>query len=161
MDGQGGKCVVAWNSVQRPLYLGGLGIPDFRVMGLALRLCWLSLQRCDSSRPWAELPMATDIVSKAFFRASVTCLVGNGECTLFWEDPWLDVLCIADWVPDLVAAVSTRCHRCRTIASALVNNAWIRDILGALSIPVLVQYLYLMECLVEVQLDQATTNRTI
>jgi hypothetical protein len=40
---QGRRCTVAWNSVQRSLYLGGLGIPDLRVMGLALRLRWLWL----------------------------------------------------------------------------------------------------------------------
>jgi hypothetical protein len=38
---QSGKCVVAWGSVQRPLSVGGLGIPDFKLMGLALRLRWL------------------------------------------------------------------------------------------------------------------------
>jgi hypothetical protein len=64
---QGGKCAVAWNSIQWPLSLGGLSFPDLRVMGLALRLRWLWLQRCDGSRPWAELPIATNSMSKAFF----------------------------------------------------------------------------------------------
>jgi hypothetical protein len=35
---QGGKCVVAWCKVQRPLSLGGLGIKDIRLLGLYLRL---------------------------------------------------------------------------------------------------------------------------
>jgi hypothetical protein len=38
---QRGRCAVAWNSIQRPLYLRGLCIPDLRVMGLVLRLRWL------------------------------------------------------------------------------------------------------------------------
>jgi hypothetical protein len=158
---QRGRCAVAWNSIQRPLYLGGLCIPDLRVMGLVLRLRWLWLQHCDDSRPWAELPVVMDNVSKAFFRASIVCLVGNGERTLFWEEPWLGGLNIADWAPNLVVAVSARCHRSRMVADALANNAWMRDISGALSILVLVQYLQLRERLVDVQLDLATADKTL
>jgi hypothetical protein len=132
------------------LYLGSLGIPDLKVMGLAPRLHWLWLQRCDDSRSWAELPVATNSVSKAFFRTSIVCLVGNGERTLFWEESWLGGLSITDRAPHLVAAVSARCRRSRTVVDVLANNAWIRDILGALSIPVLVQYLQLREHLVDV-----------
>jgi hypothetical protein len=36
-----GKCLMAWNQVQRPLSLGGLGVKDLKLMGHALRLCWL------------------------------------------------------------------------------------------------------------------------
>jgi hypothetical protein len=52
-----------------------------------------------------------------------------------------------------------RCH-C-AVTDALVNNACIRDISGALSILALVQYLHLRECLVDVQLDHATANKTL
>jgi hypothetical protein len=34
-----GKCLVAWDQVQRPLSLGGLGVKDLKLMGRALRLC--------------------------------------------------------------------------------------------------------------------------
>jgi hypothetical protein len=158
---QGGKCVVAWNLVQRLLSLGGLGIPDLRVMGMPLQLCWLWLQQCDHSRPWSKLPVATDNIFKSFFQTLITCLVGNGEETLFWVNPWLDGHCIADWAPDLVAAVGVRCRNCRAIAKALVNNAWIRDIMGALSIRAIVQYFHLRAWLADVQLDPATSDRTL
>jgi hypothetical protein len=102
-----------------------------------------------------------DSVSKAFFRASIVCLVGNGERTLFWEELWLGGLSIADRAPNLVVAVSARCHRSRMVADALANNAWMRDISGALSILVLVQYLQLRERLVDVQLDLATADKTL
>jgi hypothetical protein len=121
------------------LNLGGLGIPDLKVMGLALRLCWLWLQRCDGSKSWSKLPVATGNISKAFFRASISCLVSNGEETLFWEDPCLHRLCIVGRAPDLVAAVSARCRGRRTVPEGLTNDAWMRDITGALSIPVIVQ----------------------
>jgi hypothetical protein len=128
------------------LNLGGLGIPDLKVMGLALRLCWLWLQRCDGSKSWSKLPVATGNIYKAFFRASISCLVSNGEETLFWENPWLDRLCTVGRAPDLVAAVSVR----RTVPEGLTNDAWIRDITGALSIPVIVQYLQLRARLIDV-----------
>jgi hypothetical protein len=32
-----GKSSVAWSRVQRPLHLGGLGIMDLRLLGMALR----------------------------------------------------------------------------------------------------------------------------
>jgi hypothetical protein len=69
---QGGKCSVAWNMVQRSLHLGGLDIPNLRVMGMSLWLRWLWLHWCNNSIPWSELSITIDKLSKAFFRASIT-----------------------------------------------------------------------------------------
>jgi hypothetical protein len=33
---QGGKCTVVWSQVQKPLHLGGLGVPDLKLTGLSL-----------------------------------------------------------------------------------------------------------------------------
>jgi hypothetical protein len=65
----GGKCLVAWDQVQRPLPLGGLGVLDLRLMGMALRLRWLWLQRTEPSRPWGTLPFKSDSLSQSFFIA--------------------------------------------------------------------------------------------
>jgi hypothetical protein len=48
-----GKCIVAWNQIQRLLHLGGLGILDLKRMGMALCLQWLWFWRTDPSRPWS------------------------------------------------------------------------------------------------------------
>jgi hypothetical protein len=45
--------------------------------------------------------------------------------------------------PDLIAAIATRVRRTRMVAEALHDNTWIRDIPGALTVPVLVQYIEL------------------
>jgi hypothetical protein len=87
---QGDKCAIAWSAVQRPLTLGGLGIPDFKLLGMALRLRWLWRQRCDRSQSWATVATREDKAMKALFEASITCVVGDGSSTLFWTDPWLD-----------------------------------------------------------------------
>jgi hypothetical protein len=47
---QNGKCLVAWNRLQRPLHLGGLGIIDLQLLGVALRARWLWLQPTDPGR---------------------------------------------------------------------------------------------------------------
>jgi hypothetical protein len=62
-----------------------------------------------------------------------------------WSDSWLDGKPLSILMPHLVEAMPSRL-RCRhTVASALMNSAWIHNIKGALSIPVLVQYLHLRE----------------
>jgi hypothetical protein len=78
---QKGKCAAAWSTVQKPLPLGGLGIPDFK---------------------------KEDKAMKAFFDASITCVVGDGSSTLFWTDLWLDGQRLGAMAPDLVAAVNDR-----------------------------------------------------
>jgi hypothetical protein len=79
----GGKCLVAWCRVQLLLQLDGQGVPDLKLMGHALRLCWLWLHRNDPAKPWATLPLPEDSTSTSFFNASICCIVGDGHCTLF------------------------------------------------------------------------------
>jgi hypothetical protein len=31
-----------------------------------------------------------------FFKASICCIVRDGEATTFWSDPWLNGHCISD-----------------------------------------------------------------
>jgi hypothetical protein len=86
---QNGKCLVAWPRVQRPLHLGGLGISDLKLMGIALRARWLWLHRTEQHRSWASLSIAADNETRAFFHASVHFILGDGNSFLFWSDPWL------------------------------------------------------------------------
>ena len=48
-------------------------------------------------------------------------------------------------VPHLLAAVSVRAKRNKTVAQALINRAWIRDITGGMTIPVIASYLLLWD----------------
>jgi hypothetical protein len=80
---QPGKYLVAWSRVQCPLHLG---VMDLRLLGGALRVHWLWLQRTDEARPWASLLVHEDAVTKAFFKASILCVLGDGATTLFWTD---------------------------------------------------------------------------
>jgi hypothetical protein len=87
---QGGKCLVAWSRIQRPLELGGLGILDIERMGIALlRLRWLWFRRTYPNRPWSKLPFSVDKCALALFDASLQIVHGNGKDIIFWCDPWL------------------------------------------------------------------------
>jgi hypothetical protein len=134
------KCLVAWSRVQRPLQLGGLGVPDLRVMGRALRLRWLWLQRVDQENPWVALSLREDAVTTTFFHTWTCCVVGDDCSTRFWLDPWLDGYSIVEWALDLFVVVHLRHQKSKMVATALDQNAWLRDIVGALTLPVLLQY---------------------
>jgi hypothetical protein len=55
-----GKCLVAWSSIQWSLALCGLGLLEHKLLGSALRMCWLWLQRMDLGHSWSTLPVRED-----------------------------------------------------------------------------------------------------
>jgi hypothetical protein len=59
---------------------------------------------------------------------------------LLWQDAWRDGCSIADSAPDLVQAVPRHIRSSWTVADTLQNEAWIRDITGPCTVPVLMQY---------------------
>jgi hypothetical protein len=73
---------------------------------------------------------------------------------MFWTDKWLNGQCIADLAPSLFAAISQRRRKQRTVQSALLNQAWIVDIQGSLSVDTITEYIQLWDLLDEVQLQQ-------
>jgi hypothetical protein len=150
---QGGKCLLAWKKVQRPLHLGGFGILDLKLFGNALRLRWLWLQRIDASHSWSLLSVTEDVATSAFFQASIMTILGNCEMLKFWHDAWLDRRSITDTAPNLVQVVPQRCRASRSVASALRNGSWIWDITGPRTVPVMIQYVQLRERLQKVALS--------
>jgi hypothetical protein len=147
---QAGKCLVAWPKVQRPLCLGGLGVLDLQSMGISLRMRWLWLQRVNTTHPWSSMPVEEDMVTKSFFKASVRWEIGKGDCIKFWSDSWLHDQSITDIFPQLVTAVPARRRRDHLLGVALAGDSWIRDITGALTAPVLSQYLQLRALITDV-----------
>jgi hypothetical protein len=139
--------------VQHPTHLGGLGILDLRLLGIALRVRWPWLQRVELDRLWSSLAMTTDPRTQAFFSASTRFVLGDGNAFKFWNDPWIRGACIRDLAPDLLAAVSSSSERRRTVAQGIMNNAWIGNITGVLMVPVLIQYLELHQRLQHIELD--------
>ncbi|WVZ54094.1 LOW QUALITY PROTEIN: hypothetical protein U9M48_004954 [Paspalum notatum var. saurae] len=141
----GGNCIVAWEHVQRPLQYGGLGLLNLEKMGWALRIRWLWMQKTDTSRPWAGMPIHIPNNARALFNVVVETIVGNGESTKFWSDRWLQGKTAAEVAPDSIKLVPKRTVKQRTVAQALNNNSWARDIKGALTVTVLIEYMKLWD----------------
>jgi hypothetical protein len=97
----GGKCLVSWGAVCRPLQFGGLGIPDLMSKGAALRTRWLWHQWTANDKPWLNLPVAIHDRAQALFNVLVSFKQGDGYKISFWKDPWLDGSSIASIAPDL------------------------------------------------------------
>uniref|UniRef100_A0A0A9CVB5 Reverse transcriptase zinc-binding domain-containing protein n=1 Tax=Arundo donax TaxID=35708 RepID=A0A0A9CVB5_ARUDO len=88
------------------------------------------------------------------FAISITTQVGNGHNTLFWTDHWLNGCSLAVLAPDLIASIPKKIIRRRTVAEALHDRAWVRDIQGALSLAELNEYLQVWDALEEILLTQ-------
>ncbi|XP_072146649.1 uncharacterized protein [Setaria viridis] len=149
-----GKNVVAWPTVCRPTIYGGLGVVDLKLAGYALRTRWLWLQKVDEGRSWSALQIHIEPEVQAFFRASIMVNVGNGQCTLFWTDNWIDGQSVAQLAPTLHEMISKRIRNSRTVSQALLNRRWTQDIRGGRTVQGLVEYIDLWERMPEIILDQ-------
>lgn len=140
-----GKCMVAWPTVCRPKELGGLGIPDINLSGIALQTRWLWLQQTDGQRAWAQLPLAASQEVSAFFVASTYTIIGNGRSTSFWTGRWLQGRAITDIAPTLTALVHRRNIPRTTVAAALQDRSWVTQITGGITVPDIHEYLDLWD----------------
>ena len=132
---------------------------DLQLFGYALRMRWLWFRKTDASRPWANLPVSTEKVVADLFHASVSVEIGNGERTLFWSDRWLQGKCIQELAPCLFNTVGPRVSKRRTVAQALTNDSWVRDIAGALTVQVILDFLLIWEATRGVQLQPDTQDK--
>ena len=117
-----GKCLVAWKTACGPTELGGLGITNLRLAGLALQTCWLWLHKIDNGRAWSSLPLNMDSEVHAFFRASTFTELGDRNDTLFWDDRWIKGRMPSDIVSNLVKLVCTQLGRGLTTGSGLEGS---------------------------------------
>lgn len=152
--------MVAWKTCTRPKDIGGLGISDLKLVTTAFEAKWLWLQKTDRDRAWAELPLKLTDEARAFFRASTYTIVGNGEHTLFWLDSWISGVSIRAMAPTLLKFVPNRIVSKQTVAKALTNRCWVRQITGGISVPAMAKYLHVWYAIREVVLTD-TPDRLI
>ena len=138
---KGGHCMLAWPKVCRPPELGGLGFLDLQLFGYALRMRWLWLKRTDDSRPWSQLPDRGENVVQAMFQASISIDLGDGASSFFWTDRWIQGKSIRDLALCLFNAVGSWTQRTRTVAQGLQGDRWVKDISGALTEQVILDFL--------------------
>jgi hypothetical protein len=68
----GGSCLVAWEKVQRPIDLGGLGILNLEYMGWSLQMRWLWYMKSNADRPWKGLEIKIHPNVTALFNIGLT-----------------------------------------------------------------------------------------
>lgn len=88
-NANGGSCRVAWDKVQRPLELGGLGVLKLEIMSWALQIQWFWLCKTDPERPWQGLEIKVHPNALALLNVAMETHAGQGDSTLFWTEKWL------------------------------------------------------------------------
>lgn len=125
------------NKVQRPLKYGGLGIKNLELQGWALRICWLWLQKTDDTRPWHGLPVEVPHNAQALFEVAVN----HDRQWGIYEILDRSLVEWKNFAPRLLGAIPLRLIKHRTVAQAVDNRTWVRDIQGALTVQILIEYL--------------------
>jgi hypothetical protein len=80
-------------------------------------------------------------ITTAFFQASTQVILRNGPRLHFWIDRWLDDFSISQLASDLAATVPKWRQKSRSVKSALDQDAWVQDMQGSWTLPVMMQYL--------------------
>jgi hypothetical protein len=88
------------------------------------------------------------------FQIAMESRVGNGNTTLFWRDNWLTGKSISEIAPLVVEAVPAKIKNKRTVAEAMVDQTWTRDVRGGLSLLGQFEFFLLVDALLQVVLTQ-------
>ena len=137
----------------RPIDLGGLGIHNLEIMGWALQMRWLWIEKTRPDRSWAGLEVPVHPNTAAMFAILVVTTVGNGRNTLFWTDRWLHGCCLKDLAPNVLSCVPSKIRRTRTIFEAMQDHTWVRDIRNTLGWHGLLEYLKLWNIIAALELN--------
>ncbi|KAM0899440.1 hypothetical protein ACQ4PT_021303 [Festuca glaucescens] len=156
-DFKGGHCLVAWNKVCAPKEWGGLGIPNLRMMNMALRARWLWLQRVDNTRPWSEFNIQVPSMVRQIFEGATYSVIGDGKSTFFWTDKWLPEGRLRDIAPNLFAAVPKRALRLRRVHDGLLGG-WLDDISPDLEAPTIRELFQVVDRLADVALSEGVED---
>jgi hypothetical protein len=158
-DVNGGHCLLPWARVCTPLQTGGLGVLNLRFFGTALRCRWPWLRWAADPRPWTLVPVTDDRDALQLFKAAVSIQMGDGRRAKFWTDNWLPGgRSVEDTMPALFSYVKKPMI---TVADALNNHRWVRDIAGGLSTQALAQYLQLWDLVTEVALTDGQDDKAV
>jgi hypothetical protein len=121
------------------------------------------LHKSDPGRTWANLPIQVPKRQRLSFH----CFdFRSGEWSphsvdLFWTDKWILGQRVSDLAPRLFAIIPKRIANNITVSEALTNRKWISDIIGALSVGAIVDYLQLWDLLSEVVLQPEVEDNHI
>lgn len=137
-DMAGGKCKVAWDRVCSPVEHGGLGILNLQKFSRAMCLRWLWLAWQSPLSPWTNFQLPCDAKDREMFHRATTVTIGNGKTANFWCCRWLGNESLQNTF--LVLFKHSR-RKNRSVAEALANDQWIRDLQHGNSVEIAVEFL--------------------
>jgi hypothetical protein len=107
-------------------------------LGWSLRIRWIWLDKTESSRPWAGLPIQIPQNAQALYKGAMESIVGNRETVLFWFGRWLGGNTVAELATNLFKTI-LRVIKQRAVAvpQALESFHSVSDTKGTLSLTVL------------------------
>jgi hypothetical protein len=147
---QGGKCKVSWARVCRPLRCGGLGVVDLARFSRALRIRWLWLQWIAPDKPWCGSVLPVDETDRILFAVATRVTVRNGRKASFWTSSWLDGMSLAGMFPALLKHSK---RKNRSVADAMADDNWIRDLMQGNSTTLFIDYIMLWTLIDAATLD--------
>jgi hypothetical protein len=121
----GGKCKVNWTKTSLPKEFGGLGILNLHRFASALRLRWLWHEWTSPDKAWVGTEVPCTEHDRLLFAACTTITLGDEHKASFWSSRWLLGRRPKDIAPLLFGKPK---KKNRTVAEALHDNAWIRDL---------------------------------
>jgi hypothetical protein len=113
--------LVAWDKVASPKVWGGLGIPNLKLLNVALRCRWALLKWVDPTKGWAGFDIKLPGPCMAIFEAATCVVLGDGERASFWKYRVVDI------APNVVKLVSVRSVNSRLVKESLMGR-WLLDV---------------------------------
>jgi hypothetical protein len=105
------------------------------------------------------VPATDDYDALALFKAGTFIRLGDGTRAKFWSDGWLPGgRTVQDTVPILFSFVR---HSGISVATAIQNHQWVKDIAWGLSFRAMAQYLQLWDLVDEVILSEGQPDVAI
>ena len=139
-DAAGGKCKVRWQLVCSPKDYGGLGILNLEAFSRALRMRWLWQRWQFPDRPWISMEVPCDDLDLEIFAAATRVTIGDGKQASFWLSRWMGQSTLRSQFP----ALYKYCRRKRrTVADALTEHRWVKDLRQAPRAAILTEFLQL------------------
>jgi len=137
--------------------MGDLGLLNLEKFSRALRLRWLWHEWVSPEKAWVGSDIPCDDTDRLLFAACTTITIGDGKKTKSWQSGWLHGRRPRDIAPNLFKASK---RKCRTVADALQNSSWIREIRNTttLSITHLVEFVQLWGLVRQTVLQNGTQD---
>jgi hypothetical protein len=101
---------------------------------------WLWYQWRQPDKPWCNSKLPIDTVDEVLFVAVTRVTVHNWCTTRFWTSNWTQGTPLTSMFLGLFEHSK---RENRTVAEVMVNEAWIRDLMHAISLDILTEYVML------------------